>query len=52
MTRVLERGTWEDWLLLSGCLSVSEMKELAPTLKLQPREQNFLRNWIERRDFG
>jgi hypothetical protein len=52
MTRVLERGRWEDWQLLCRCLSVSEMKELAPMLKLQPKERNFLRNWIERHDVG
>ena len=52
MTRVLERGTWEDWQLLCRYLSVSEMKALAPTLKLHPKERNFLRNWIDRRDVG
>ena len=52
MTRVLERGTWEDWRLLCKHLSVSEMTELEPSLKLQPRERNFLRNWIARNNVG
>lgn len=48
--RVLTRGRWEDWLLVSGELSVSELRELEPRLKLEPRERNFLKNWIDRQD--
>jgi hypothetical protein len=48
MQRILERGSWEDWLLVSGVLSDSELIELEPKLKLQSRERNFLMNWIKR----
>ena len=50
MQRVLERGTWEDWLLVSAELSVSELKEMEPRLRLAARERNFLMNWIRRSD--
>ncbi|MBN2343651.1 MAG: hypothetical protein JXX29_21990 [Deltaproteobacteria bacterium] len=50
MQRVLERGTWDDWLHIAEGVDVSELRELAPLLKLAPRERNFLRNWIECRE--
>jgi hypothetical protein len=50
LQRVLERGKWEDWLLVSGDLSPSDLRELEPRLKLQPRERRFLLNWITRND--
>jgi len=48
--RVLNRGTWNDWLLVSRELSASKLRELEPRLELEPRERNFLRNWITRED--
>jgi hypothetical protein len=48
--RVLTRGTWEDWQLVSAELSDAELRELAPRLELEPRERNFLSNWIDRED--
>jgi hypothetical protein len=48
--RVLTRGTWDDWLLVSRELSAAKLRELEPRLKLEPRERNFLRNWIDRED--
>jgi hypothetical protein len=48
--RILTRGTWEDWLLVSRELSALELRELEPRLKLEPRERNFLKNWIDRED--
>jgi hypothetical protein len=48
--RILTRGTWEDWLLISRELPAAKLRELEPRLKLQPRERNFLKNWINRED--
>jgi len=48
--RVLTRGTWEDWQLVSAELSQAELRELEPRLKLPPRERNFLVGWIDRED--
>jgi len=48
--RVLARGKWEDWLLVSREISASKLRELEPRLRLQPRERNFLLNWIDRED--
>ncbi len=50
LQRILERGTWEDWLLVSGDLSAAQLRELEPRLRLQLRERNFLNNWIDRND--
>ena len=49
LQRVLERGTWEDWLLIDEAISPEELRDLEPVLKLEERERNFLRNWISRR---
>ena len=46
LERILERGSWEDWLLVSGELSAKQLRSMEPTLKLEPRERNFLNNWI------
>jgi hypothetical protein len=48
LQRVLECGTWEDWLLIDEVISPEELRELEPVLKLEQRERNFLRNWISR----
>ncbi len=50
LQRILDRGTWEDWLLVSRKLSACELRELAPRLKLQSRERTFVNNWIGRTD--
>ena len=44
--RVLSRGTWEDWQLVKARISTEEIASLEPELRLEPRERNFLRNWI------
>jgi hypothetical protein len=49
LQRVLERGTWKDWLLIDESIDPGELRELEPALKIEERERNFLRNWIKRR---
>ena len=49
LQRVLERGTWEDWLVIDDTVSSEELSKLEPSLDLQDRERNFLRLWIRRR---
>jgi hypothetical protein len=49
LQRVLERGTWEDWPVISDAVSSEELSKLGPSLDLQDRERNFLRLWIRRR---
>jgi len=44
--RVLERGQWEDWLLLRDNLGRDVLAREAPRLRLQPRERNFLENYL------
>ena len=41
--RVLQRGTWEDWLLLRKLYGKAELRLLAPRLKLDAKSANFLR---------
>ncbi len=41
--RVLQRGTWEDWLLLRDLYGKTELRLLAPRLKLDAKSANFLR---------
>jgi len=40
--RVLQRGTWEDWLVIRGIYGKSRLKQLMPSLRLDPRSANFL----------
>ena len=40
--RVLQRGTWEDWLLLRDLYGKTELRLLAPRLKLDAKSANFL----------
>ena len=49
LQRVLERGTWNDWLLVAESIDPGELSELEPALKLEERERRFLQNWINRR---
>ena len=44
--RVVERGTWEDWLLLNRHVSPGELTALLPRLRVPPREIAFLRAYL------
>ena len=46
LTRILERGTWEDWLEVENNTSLDELLDLEPDLKIEARERNFLRTRI------
>ncbi len=44
--RVLERGHWADWQLLTSHVSSNELKELLPRLRVPPRELAFLEAYL------
>ncbi|MEI8093411.1 MAG: hypothetical protein WCG80_04310 [Spirochaetales bacterium] len=46
LERVLERGFWNDWILVSTFISREQMVALLPKLRLQPREAAFLRAYL------
>ena len=52
LRRVLERGTWTDWLLTSGALSDEEIEACVAESDLQPRERAFVETWRHRHDAG
>ncbi len=41
--RVLQRGTWEDWLILREIYGKKELERLSVTLRVDPKSANFLR---------
>ncbi|MDA3938566.1 MAG: hypothetical protein PF693_04555 [Spirochaetia bacterium] len=41
--RVLQRGKWEDWLLIRSHYNKTRLLDLSPKLKLDPKSANFLR---------
>ncbi|MFH2115121.1 MAG: hypothetical protein ABIJ86_11505 [Spirochaetota bacterium] len=41
--RVLQRGTWEDWLVIREVYGKSRLRQLMPALLLDPKSANFLR---------
>jgi hypothetical protein len=43
---VLERGRWEDWLLLSREFGHRELTSWAPRLKISPKSRHFLQVWL------
>ena len=40
--RVLQRGRWEDWLILKTQYDKSRLRDLIPQLRLDPKAANFL----------
>ena len=40
--RVLQRGTWEDWLVIREIYGKSGLRQLMPSLRLDPKSANFL----------
>ena len=43
LERVVQRGRWEDWLLLRRRYGKAGIARLAPRLRLDPKAANFLR---------
>lgn len=41
--RVLERGSWEDWLVIRGIYGKTGLRQLMPSLRLDPNSANFLK---------
>lgn len=41
--RVLERGCWEDWLVIRGIYGKGGLRQLMPSLRLDPKSANFLK---------
>ena len=40
--RVIQRGRWEDWLLLSAHYDKSRLLKLSPLLRLDPKSKHFI----------
>jgi hypothetical protein len=43
LERVMQRGTWEDWLLVKERYGKDELQALAPALRLDAKSANFLK---------
>jgi hypothetical protein len=41
--RVLQRGSWEDWMTIREAYGKRELQNLSPTLRLDPKSANFLK---------
>ena len=41
--RVLQRGRWEDWLLIRAYYDKNRLLDLSPRLRLDPKAANFLK---------
>ncbi len=44
--RVLERGRWEDWVLLTKNINRETFLREKSRLRLEPRERNFLETYL------
>lgn len=40
--RVLQRGSWEDWLSMREVYRKRELRKLLPSLRLDAKSENFL----------
>ena len=45
--RVVQRGTWEDWLLISELYGKSGLRAIVPALRLDAKSVNFLRIYCQ-----
>jgi hypothetical protein len=46
LERVLERGTYNDWLIVKNNISTEQMREELGRLRVDPRARNFLERYI------
>ena len=46
LSRILQRGLWQDWQVISRALGSDCLRMLEPQLKLPRRERNFLKVWL------
>lgn len=42
LERVLQRGRWEDWLVIRDHYGMDRIKDLSPNLKLDGKSRNYL----------
>ncbi len=42
LERVLEKGRWQDWVIIRQAIDKRKMKQLAPKLRISPKARNFL----------
>ncbi len=42
LERVLQRGTWEDWLLISRFYGKQTIREMTPRLRVDAKSAHFL----------
>jgi len=47
LARVLQRGTWEDWQVISKLYGRSTLRDLATSLKVDEKSANFLRIYCQ-----
>jgi hypothetical protein len=46
LSRVLEGGSWEDWLVVREAFGKEGLSDLEPRLRVDPKARNFLRVWL------
>ena len=45
--RVMQRGSWEDWLIVRELYGKTGLRAIAPALKLDAKSSNFLRIYCQ-----
>jgi hypothetical protein len=48
--RILERGTWEDWVLLRNNIGAELLTTISMKLRLTPKTRNFLERYLHASD--
>ncbi len=50
LSRILQRGLWQYWQIISSALGLHVLCAIEPELKLPSRERSFLRVWLDVHD--
>ena len=45
--RVVERGSWNDWVILTSHVTAEQISSLLLRLRLPPREMSFLKTFLD-----
>lgn len=45
--RVLQRGTWENWLIIKRLYDKPALQEIKPRLRLDPKSKIFFKIYLE-----
>lgn len=48
LARVLQRGTWDDWQVISKLYDRKTLRDLASSLKVDEKDANFLRIYCQK----